>query len=378
MAEHFDMFSKDNRFDDLVESVHQCDLCPRLASRKKVLSSANGNLNSKVLFIAEAPGRLGADRTGIPLYGDRTGDNFERLLGNVSWKREQVFITNAVLCNPRENNGNNGTPSLKEISNCQVYLQMVINLIKPEVIVTLGATALKALNLIRPHGVQLNKQVANPTLWNGYSIFPLYHPGPRALIHRPLAKQTSDFMILAKFVHPITGVKLKKISKTNIKSSFIIPDKPIQQVAQAILESCGRMTFFKLTKLMYLVDFNAHRKLGYTVGSEIYIRQVDGPWAPRLNESLETMDGFEVRRFFIKKLAMIDVGPSPRVQVDLDNEILEIISEISEKYGKMSNSEIKTVVYSTEPMRFILREEKKGKDFRNKAVLYKEKTILDL
>ena len=45
--------------------------------RRKVFSEANGNIDSKALFIAEAPGRLGADKTGIPLYGDRTGDNFE-------------------------------------------------------------------------------------------------------------------------------------------------------------------------------------------------------------------------------------------------------------------------------------------------------------
>ena len=63
-----------------------------------------------MLFVAEAPGRLGADRTGIPLYGDRTGENFQTLLGNIGWKREQVFITNAVLCNPKQETGITAPP----------------------------------------------------------------------------------------------------------------------------------------------------------------------------------------------------------------------------------------------------------------------------
>jgi len=132
----YQAFSKTARFNDLVESVQHCDLCPRLCGRRKVLSTANGSIESKVPFVAEAPGRLGAGRTGIPLYGDRTGDNFETLLGNIGWRREEVFITNAVLCNPTQKNGNNATPTDEEIANCSAYLEMVIALVSPDVIVT--------------------------------------------------------------------------------------------------------------------------------------------------------------------------------------------------------------------------------------------------
>ena len=148
--------------------------------------------------MAEAPGRLGADRTGIPLYGDRTGDNFEALLGNVGWRREEVFITNAVLCNPKKENGNNGTPTREEISNCSAYLEMTITLIAPDVIVTLGATALTALSMLSPHGIELREGVAQVVPWRGTRFFPLYHPGPRATIHRSLTKQRSDFMLAVK------------------------------------------------------------------------------------------------------------------------------------------------------------------------------------
>ncbi|CEO88630.1 hypothetical protein SSCH_2200001 [Syntrophaceticus schinkii] len=48
------------------------------------------------------------------------------LLADVGWKREQVFITNAVLCNPRTEQGNNRIPSVDEIRNCSYYLSRLL------------------------------------------------------------------------------------------------------------------------------------------------------------------------------------------------------------------------------------------------------------
>jgi uracil-DNA glycosylase family 4 len=71
---------KKRKFEILVENISNCNLCSRMCGRNKVFSKKNGDINSKVLFIGEAPGRLGADRTGIPFHGDQAGRNFERLL----------------------------------------------------------------------------------------------------------------------------------------------------------------------------------------------------------------------------------------------------------------------------------------------------------
>ena len=210
MTGAFRSSGKAARFADLVESVQHCDLCPRLCARRKVLSGANGNVESKVLFVAEAPGRLGADRTGVPLYGDRTGDNFEALLGNVNWHREQVFVTNAILCNPQDDHGNNRTPTSEEIANCSAYLEMVINLVEPAIVVTLGATALSAVAHIWPHGLELREDAAKVIPWGTAKLMPLYHPGPRATIHRSLIKQRSDFTRLAQLVHPASGLLQRK------------------------------------------------------------------------------------------------------------------------------------------------------------------------
>jgi uncharacterized phage-associated protein len=138
------------------------------------------------------------------------------------------------------------------------------------------------------------------------------------------------------------------------------------------------MTYFKMTKLMYLIDLFSLEKLGHTIASNIYLREVEGPWPPDLNKALEAMQGHEVRRFFARKIPIVAPGPSPRFEIQLDDNILEIISHVFRTYGSMSNAEIKTAVYRTAPMRFILQEEKKGKNMVNKPVLYKDKTTREL
>jgi len=168
--------------------------------RRKVLGSTNGSLNSSVLFIAEAPGRLGADKFGIPLYGDQTGRNFETLIASAGLDRESIFITNAVLCNPRTTDGNNDSPTLTEIRNCSRYLKETLEIIKPKYVVTLGAAALTVLNAIKPHQIKLSEGVGKLIPWNGFQVYPLFHPGPRAFIWRPKRQQAEDYRTLARLL----------------------------------------------------------------------------------------------------------------------------------------------------------------------------------
>ena len=90
------------------------------------------------------------------------------------------------------------------------------------------------------------------------------------------------------------------------------------------------------------------------------------------------MQGYEIRRFFVRRIPMVAPGPSPRSKVQLDDNILEMVADVFRTYGSLGNSEIKTVVYHTAPMKFILQKESKGEDMRNKPVLYKNKTCLTL
>jgi uracil-DNA glycosylase family 4 len=192
--------SKQALFADLLVRVQHCKLCPRMQHRKKVLGSQNGSPDCPILFIAEAPGRLGADKFGIPLYGDQTGRNFEMLIARAGIKRESVFITNAVLCNPRTLHGNNDSPTLVEIRNCSQYLEETLEIIKPKFVVPLGAKALSALNIINPHQVRLSEGIGNLFSWNGFMIYPLFHPGPRAFIRRTKPQQLEDYRTLASLL----------------------------------------------------------------------------------------------------------------------------------------------------------------------------------
>jgi len=158
-----------------------------------ILSSKNGSIYADLIFVAEAPGRLGSGRTGIPFHGDRSGDNFELLLNYVNIKRNNIFITNAVLCNPLKD-GNNRRPTIKEINNCIPFLEKLITIISPKIISTVGGVGLEAINRIFKTRYKLADVVATPLPIGQFILFPLYHPSPR-VIHtkRSLDQQKSDF-----------------------------------------------------------------------------------------------------------------------------------------------------------------------------------------
>ncbi len=176
-----------------------------MAGRRRVLSKANGALDARVLFVAEAPGRLGADRTAVPLVGDVSGKRFDALLAAAGWGRAEVFVTNAVLCNPRSSDGRrNRAPSRAELEACAGLLRRQIEVVNAPVVAPLGAVALAALDRLAPHGLSLRDAVGRPVPWRGRWLFPLYHPSPRALLHRTDEAQAADMLALRRFVDRLT------------------------------------------------------------------------------------------------------------------------------------------------------------------------------
>jgi uracil-DNA glycosylase family 4 len=187
-------------FATLCTDAAACQLCATMDGRRRVLTPANGRPGARVLFIGEAPGRFGGERTGVPFSGDRTGQNFEHLLEVAGLARADIFITNAILCNPRDEGGRNRGPSREELANCRPFLTRQLATIDAPFVVTLGAIALAALNALAPHGLRLREAVGQPIGWQGRTLVPLYHPGPRAQLHRPLATQQADFVALGMLV----------------------------------------------------------------------------------------------------------------------------------------------------------------------------------
>lgn len=176
-----------------------CQLCPALCERRAVLSERNGNLTPRVLFIAEAPGRQGGDRTRIPLSGDQSGHNFARFISSINLSREEIFITNAVLCNPRKPSGANRKPQAAEVLNCSSFLRRQIEVLDPPVIVTLGAVSLAALKLVEYHELSLRENAGQMHEWNGRRLVPVYHPSPQVLAsHRREGAQLRDYQAIAR------------------------------------------------------------------------------------------------------------------------------------------------------------------------------------
>src|SRR2546421_4144919 len=115
--------AKQNQFIRLFAEASACVQCPAMCERAAVLSELNGPVNARLMFIGEAPGRKGADRTRIPFSGDQSGKNFERFLSSIRLKRSDIFVTSAALCNPRASSGANRRPTAQELRNCSAFLR---------------------------------------------------------------------------------------------------------------------------------------------------------------------------------------------------------------------------------------------------------------
>ena len=195
------------RFAALVGDAQACRACPRMEGRRRVLTAANGPLTAGVLFIAEAPGRLGGDKGGIPLTGNASGRNFLRYLTAAGLRREDVFVTNAALCNPRTERGTNAPPSASELRACSAFLSRTLDVVQPQVIATLGSKALAALHLISLHAYTLRDHAATAVSWNGRTLFPLYHPSPQVVVSptgRCHAAQEADYAALRRLLEAQT------------------------------------------------------------------------------------------------------------------------------------------------------------------------------
>lgn len=195
---------KQRLFAELVSETNSCTLCADLRERTAVLSDHNGNLSAKVLFIGEAPGRNGGDRTRKPFSGDASGANFQKFIDSINLNRADIFITNSVLCNPRKSSGANRKPTQIEIKNCSTFLRRQIELLSPHVVATLGAVALEALKSLAYHEYNLKQDAGKILEWNGALLVPLYHPSPQVLAsHRRFDEQLKDYRGVAEAVRRI-------------------------------------------------------------------------------------------------------------------------------------------------------------------------------
>jgi len=120
------------------EEVRLCRKC-EIGSTRLNAVPGEGSPNARIFFIGEAPG-ADEDAQARPFVG-RAGQLLDKIIAAMGLKREDVYIGNILKCRPPENR----TPKAEEIINCLPFLQRQIEVIKPDIIVALGAYAAQTL-----------------------------------------------------------------------------------------------------------------------------------------------------------------------------------------------------------------------------------------
>lgn len=150
----------------LAESVQNCQNCPLCTTRKNVVFG-DGNPHADLMFIGEGPGES-EDEQGLPFVG-RAGELLTRMIGAMGFDRwNDVYIANIVKCRPPGNRN----PEEAEARACLAYLEQQIELVKPKVLVLLGAVPL--LYLLNMRGIM--RLHGNWYEYKGIKTLPTFHP----------------------------------------------------------------------------------------------------------------------------------------------------------------------------------------------------------
>jgi len=152
--------------EDIARRVLSCKLCPLARTRTKAVPG-EGDSKARLLFVGEAPGH-DEDVQGRPFVG-RAGQLLTKIIEAMSFRREDVFITNVVKCRPPENR----TPVREEAEACGPYLTAQIEILNPKVIVSLGKSATDFFIRNARGMTQIRGEFYE---YRGIPVMPTFHP----------------------------------------------------------------------------------------------------------------------------------------------------------------------------------------------------------
>ncbi len=170
--------------DELNRIIKQCKKCRLFKTRTNAVCG-EGNLNAKIMLIAQAPGEM-EDREGRMFVGP-SGKVLDELLKSAGIKRQEIYMTNLIKCmlpNYRK-------PKQDEIKACSYYLDEEIKLINPKILVPLGYYA--TCYIFQKHGMSLSSKQKFSSIYERLflagdkKIFPLPHPA--TVLYNPNFKQ---------------------------------------------------------------------------------------------------------------------------------------------------------------------------------------------
>jgi uracil-DNA glycosylase family 4 len=191
------MPSKQAQLDALKQRIIDDTVAPELAEQATQLVFGDGNPQTEIVFIGEAPGK-NEDLQGIPFVG-ASGKFLNEMLEMIGLKREDIYITNIVKYRPP----NNRDPLPDEKAAFLPYLVEQLNIIKPKVIVTLGR---HSMDVLLP-GLKISQVHGKPMRVKDHVYLPLFHPA--AALYNGALRQTliDDFAAIPEIIKQIKEIK---------------------------------------------------------------------------------------------------------------------------------------------------------------------------
>lgn len=157
--------------------ISGCRQCPLHKTRTNTVPGQGNGKRPEIMFIGEAPG-ADEDEQGLAFVG-RAGQLLTKMIEAMGYSRDEVFIANIAKCRPPDNR----PPTPEEMETCIPFLKQQIAVIRPKVIVALGATAVQGL--IKQTGI--SKLRGNWFDYEGIALMPTFHPA--YLLRNPPAKK---------------------------------------------------------------------------------------------------------------------------------------------------------------------------------------------
>ncbi len=160
--------SKTDRLADLKKEYTSCALCKELVNnRTNIVFGVGDPEKCKLVIIGEAPGYY-EDVKNEPFVG-KSGQELNKLLASIGLSRDEVYITNTILCRPPENRN----PKAEELKNCRARLDKQIEILNPRLVITLGNFATQYMLDTKQGITKLRGKVVEK---NGIQIMPMFHP----------------------------------------------------------------------------------------------------------------------------------------------------------------------------------------------------------
>jgi uracil-DNA glycosylase len=174
-----------------------CVRCPLHKGRKNLVFGV-GNVNAEIMFVGEGPG-ADEDEQGEPFVG-RAGQLLNNMISAMGIRRQDVYIANVVKCRPPGNR----TPERDECDTCSPFLLRQIEVIRPKVIVALGAVAAKNLLAVNDSMSNLRGRWYD---FKGSRLLVTYHPA--YLLRDPRQKKEAwkDLQMVMKYLGMKTPAK---------------------------------------------------------------------------------------------------------------------------------------------------------------------------